>query len=52
MRAPIREKYNLFAVQNNPATIPDKMRSICYIFLEVGCNCLEACFGYSGVHGT
>jgi len=39
-RAPIREKYNLLAAQNNPATIPDKMHSICCIFLVVGC--LEA----------
>ena len=36
----IRGKYNLLAVQNNPATIPDRMHSICCIFLVVGC--LEA----------
>jgi len=41
----------LFAAHYNPAAIRDKMRSICYIFLEVDCNILEACFGYSRVHG-
>ena len=51
MCAPIREKYNLFVAQNNSAAIPDKMHSMRYLFLVVGCSCLEACRSCSRVHG-